>query len=111
MASTAVSNAGTAVSGQITSRLSAACAVIVNDYSVLAGTQGFYHHMKLDRIIGVAADKQLPVVMYTEGGGGRGQSEEDRCQQRGDQQRRGPMPATGHASSNASRGPEVPSHS
>ncbi len=49
----------------------AACAVIVNDYSVLAGTQGFYHHMKLDRIIGVASDKQLPVVMYTEGGGGR----------------------------------------
>lgn len=49
----------------------AACAVIINDYSVLAGTQGFYHHMKLDRIIGVASDKQLPVVMYTEGGGGR----------------------------------------
>ncbi len=46
-------------------------AVIVNDYSVLAGTQGFYHHMKLDRIIGVALNKRLPTVMYTEGGGGR----------------------------------------
>lgn len=49
----------------------AAAAVIVNDYSVLAGTQGFYHHMKLDRIISVALDRQLPAVMYTEGGGGR----------------------------------------
>ena len=25
-------------------------AVIVNDYSVLAGTQGFFHHKKLDRL-------------------------------------------------------------
>ena len=28
----------------------AGAAVIVNDYSVLAGTQGFFHHKKLDRI-------------------------------------------------------------
>jgi len=46
-------------------------AVIVNDYSVLAGTQGYFHHKKLDRIIEVAAEKELPVIMYTEGGGGR----------------------------------------
>ena len=49
----------------------AAAAVIVNDYTVLAGTQGFFHHMKLDRIIHVAMERQLPVVMFTEGGGGR----------------------------------------
>lgn len=49
----------------------AAVAVIINDYTVLAGTQGFFHHMKLDRIIEVARRQQLPVVMYTEGGGGR----------------------------------------
>ncbi|MEH6585923.1 MAG: carboxyl transferase domain-containing protein [Halioglobus sp.] len=49
----------------------AATAVIVNDYTVLAGTQGFFHHMKLDRIIHVARERNLPVVMYTEGGGGR----------------------------------------
>ena len=48
-----------------------ATAVIVNDYSVLAGTQGFFHHLKLDRIISVAREKGLPTVMYTEGGGGR----------------------------------------
>ena len=48
-----------------------AVALIVNDYSVMAGTQGFFHHQKLDRILQVARDKQLPVVMFTEGGGGR----------------------------------------
>jgi acetyl-CoA carboxylase carboxyltransferase component len=49
----------------------ARAAVIVNDYTVLAGTQGFYHHLKLDRIIGIARQKRLPTIMYTEGGGGR----------------------------------------
>ncbi|MEP1445523.1 MAG: carboxyl transferase domain-containing protein [Paraglaciecola sp.] len=46
-------------------------AVVINDYSVLAGTQGFFHHQKLDRILEVAAEKKYPVIMYTEGGGGR----------------------------------------
>ena len=45
--------------------------VIVNDYSVLAGTQGFFHHKKLDRACELAERLKLPVVMYTEGGGGR----------------------------------------
>ncbi|GAA5314925.1 MAG: hypothetical protein AseanaTS_01290 [Candidatus Pelagadaptatus aseana] len=46
-------------------------AVVVNDYSVLAGTQGYFHHKKVDRILEVARKNKLPVVMYTEGGGGR----------------------------------------
>ncbi|MFT4998697.1 MAG: acetyl-CoA carboxylase carboxyltransferase component, partial [Flavobacteriales bacterium] len=46
-------------------------AIIINDYSVLAGTQGYFHHKKLDRILTLARDQKLPVVMYTEGGGGR----------------------------------------
>ncbi len=46
-------------------------AVIINDYSVLAGTQGYFHHKKLDRICELADKLHLPVVMYTEGGGGR----------------------------------------
>lgn len=46
-------------------------ALIINDYSVLAGTQGYFHHLKLDRMLAVAADKQYPVIMFTEGGGGR----------------------------------------
>ena len=46
-------------------------AVVVYDYSVLAGTQGYFHHMKLDRIFELAEEWALPVIMYTEGGGGR----------------------------------------
>lgn len=46
-------------------------ALIINDYSVLAGTQGFFHHQKLDRILEVAGKRGLPVIMYSEGGGGR----------------------------------------
>ncbi|MDB2594372.1 biotin carboxylase [Porticoccaceae bacterium] len=45
--------------------------VIVNDYMSLAGTQGFFHHAKIDRMLQVATERFLPVVMYTEGGGGR----------------------------------------
>jgi acetyl-CoA carboxylase carboxyltransferase component len=45
--------------------------IVINDYSVLAGTQGYFHHLKLDRILAVAADNNYPVVMFTEGGGGR----------------------------------------
>lgn len=45
--------------------------LIINDYSVLAGTQGFFHHQKLDRILAIAERRALPVIMYTEGGGGR----------------------------------------
>ena len=47
------------------------CAVVIYDYTVLAGTQGFFHHAKIDRILDVARRQRLPVVMYTEGGGGR----------------------------------------
>ena len=46
-------------------------AVVIYDYSVLAGTQGFFHHQKLDRLFELAEEWELPVVMYTEGGGGR----------------------------------------
>ena len=46
-------------------------AVIVNDYTVLAGTQGYFHHRKIDRMLKQVQESFLPVVMYTEGGGGR----------------------------------------
>ena len=55
--------------------------VIVNDYSVLAGTQGYFHHKKLDRMCELAQELRLPVIMYTEGGGGRpGEAMTDRQQ-------------------------------
>lgn len=52
---------------------SSACqaAVIVYDYTVLAGTQGYFHHQKIDRMLDLARRAALPVVIYTEGGGGR----------------------------------------
>lgn len=46
-------------------------AVVIYDYTVLAGTQGYFHHRKLDRILDLAEKQKLPVIMYTEGGGGR----------------------------------------
>ena len=46
-------------------------AVVINDYTVLAGTQGYFHHKKIDRILEQAKRHSLPVIMYTEGGGGR----------------------------------------
>lgn len=55
----------------LVSQEAAQTAVMICDYSVLAGTQGYYHHHKLDRLCELAEDMKLPVVMYTEGGGGR----------------------------------------
>jgi acetyl-CoA carboxylase carboxyltransferase component len=41
------------------------------DYTVLAGTQGLQNHRKKDRLFELAAQWRLPVVFFTEGGGGR----------------------------------------
>jgi acetyl-CoA carboxylase carboxyltransferase component len=41
------------------------------DYTVLAGTQGLLGHEKKDRLFELAERRQLPVVFFTEGGGGR----------------------------------------
>jgi len=38
---------------------------------VLAGTQGYFHHRKIDRLLSLAKEDNLPIVMFTEGGGGR----------------------------------------
>ena len=48
-----------------------ACAVLIYDYTVLAGTQGFRTHAKQDRVLHLAHRRRLPVVVYAEGGGGR----------------------------------------
>jgi acetyl/propionyl-CoA carboxylase alpha subunit/acetyl-CoA carboxylase carboxyltransferase component len=49
----------------------ARCAVLSYDYTVLAGTQGLQNHRKKDRLFELAAQWRLPVVFFTEGGGGR----------------------------------------
>jgi acetyl-CoA carboxylase carboxyltransferase component len=41
------------------------------DYTVLAGTQGGQNHRKKDRLFELAESLELPVVFFTEGGGGR----------------------------------------
>ncbi len=46
-------------------------ATIAYDFTVLAGTQGFLNHKKTDRMLRLAKDWRLPVVLYAEGGGGR----------------------------------------
>jgi acetyl/propionyl-CoA carboxylase alpha subunit/acetyl-CoA carboxylase carboxyltransferase component len=48
-----------------------AVAVASYDYTVLAGTQGLNNHRKKDRLFEVAEHNRLPVVFFTEGGGGR----------------------------------------
>ena len=49
----------------------AAAAIMVYDFTVLAGTQGFYNHKKTDRLLGEAARLNCPVILFAEGGGGR----------------------------------------
>lgn len=46
-------------------------AMLAYDYTVLAGTQGYFSHKKTDRLLHVAKQRRLPVVFFTEGGGGR----------------------------------------
>src|SRR5581483_1344463 len=45
--------------------------VMSYDYTVLAGTQGLQNHRKKDRLFELAERMRLPVVFFTEGGGGR----------------------------------------
>ena len=50
----------------------AAEAVVISyDYTVLAGTQGLRNHAKTDRLIELAKRKNVPLVLFAEGGGGR----------------------------------------
>ncbi len=49
----------------------ARCVLMSYDYTVLAGTQGAQNHRKKDRMFELAEKFRLPVVFFTEGGGGR----------------------------------------
>jgi acetyl-CoA carboxylase carboxyltransferase component len=46
-------------------------AVLAYDATVLAGTQGMRNHQKTDRLLQLAHEQRLPVVLFAEGGGGR----------------------------------------
>jgi len=45
--------------------------VMAYDATVLAGTQGMRNHQKTDRLLAIAHERRLPVVLFAEGGGGR----------------------------------------
>ncbi len=59
------------VNAQHFDREKSSCAVLAYDATVLAGTQGAMNHNKTDRLLKVALQHRLPVVLFAEGGGGR----------------------------------------
>jgi acetyl/propionyl-CoA carboxylase alpha subunit/acetyl-CoA carboxylase carboxyltransferase component len=59
------------INGDIIAPEKARCAVISYDYMVLAGTQGTKNHEKKDRMFNLIQRRELPLVFFCEGGGGR----------------------------------------
>jgi len=65
-----VTGVGT-VNGERFDERTARTVILSYDYTVLAGTQGAVNHPKTDRMLELAENWNLPVVFFTEGGGGR----------------------------------------
>jgi acetyl-CoA carboxylase carboxyltransferase component len=59
------------INGALFGEEASRCVVMSYDATVLAGTQGMRNHQKTDRMLGVALQQRLPVVLFAEGGGGR----------------------------------------
>ena len=59
------------VNGDLFDQSRTRCIAISYDYTVLAGTQGGQNHRKKDRMFELAEKWRLPVIFFTEGGGGR----------------------------------------
>ncbi|HXX35928.1 MAG TPA: carboxyl transferase domain-containing protein [Thermodesulfobacteriota bacterium] len=59
------------VNGSLFGEDKARCMIMAYDYTVLAGTQGFFNHKKMDRMLKVAHEQRLPLILFAEGGGGR----------------------------------------
>ncbi|MBN1614822.1 MAG: biotin carboxylase [Deltaproteobacteria bacterium] len=59
------------VNGSLFDENKARCMVMAYDYSVLAGTQGYFNHKKKDRMLSLCYEQRLPLVFFGEGGGGR----------------------------------------
>jgi len=64
---TGIGNVNQSLFGSDASRV----VVMAYDATVLAGTQGMRNHAKTDRMLGLALQHKLPVVLFAEGGGGR----------------------------------------
>ncbi|MEP2828795.1 carboxyl transferase domain-containing protein [Parvibaculum sp.] len=65
-----VSGIGT-VNAQLFGEEKARAMVMGYDFTVFAGTQGAMNHKKMDRMLFLARDQKLPIVLLAEGGGGR----------------------------------------
>ena len=64
--------AGTAsVNGELFDDEMSRAMIVSYDYTVLAGTQGHRGHYKQDRIYELAGRFKLPLILFSEGGGGR----------------------------------------
>jgi acetyl/propionyl-CoA carboxylase alpha subunit/acetyl-CoA carboxylase carboxyltransferase component len=59
------------VNGDLFDESRTRCIAMSYDYTVLAGTQGGQNHRKKDRMFELAEKWRLPVIFFTEGGGGR----------------------------------------
>jgi acetyl/propionyl-CoA carboxylase alpha subunit/acetyl-CoA carboxylase carboxyltransferase component len=59
------------INGALFEEPASRCVVMSYDYTVLAGTQGGQNHRKTDRMIDVAEEGRMPLVLFSEGGGGR----------------------------------------
>ncbi|ODT89907.1 carboxyl transferase domain-containing protein [Phenylobacterium sp. SCN 70-31] len=59
------------VNGDIFGPEASRCVVMSYDYMVLAGTQGMKNHEKTDRLFELAEKWRLPVIYFSESGGGR----------------------------------------
>ena len=59
------------INGELFGDDASRCLVMAYDYTVMAGTQGMMNHKKTDRMLHLAEQWRLPVVFFTEGGGGR----------------------------------------
>lgn len=59
------------VNGDLFGSENTRCTVMSYDYTVLAGTQGMQNHRKHDRMFELAIRWKTPLILFTEGGGGR----------------------------------------
>ncbi|PWV95776.1 biotin-dependent enzyme [Hoeflea marina] len=59
------------VNGDVFAEQAARCMALAYDYTVLAGTQGINSHHKKDRMLQLAEQWRIPVMLFAEGGGGR----------------------------------------
>ncbi len=59
------------VNGSLFGEEKTRCLVMAYDYTVLAGTQGFFNHKKMDRMLRLAHQQEIPIILFAEGGGGR----------------------------------------